>query len=104
MVGYSLLYIHILNLGHTWALRKSTLDMVLRIQEIKASLKECKMKNLVTTWIGPAVRGKQRTAVSRSTLFTFVNRGDWKCRSRVLPPACEIKVSKLILCEVIMHL
>ena len=99
-----LLYLYILNLGHTWAVRKSTSDMVLRTKGIKASVKECKVENLVTTWIGPAVREKQRTAVSRSSLFTFANQGDWKCRSRVLPPLCEIKVSKLILCEVIMHL
>ena len=78
-----LLYLYILNLGHTWAVRKSASDMVLRTQEIKANVKECKMKNLVTTWIGPAVREKQRTAVSRSSLFTVANQGDWKCRSRV---------------------
>ena len=82
-----LLYIHIWNLGHTWALRKSTLDMVLRIQEIKASVKECKMKNLPTTWVDTLIRGKTKacyiTADSRPSLFTFANRGDWKCRSRV---------------------
>ena len=99
-----LLYLYILNLGHTWAVRKSASDMVLRTQEIKAKVKECKMKNLVTTWIGPAVREKQRTADSRSTLFTFMKRSDWKCRSRDLPPACENKVNKMILCEVNMYL
>ena len=92
-----LLYIYILNLGHTWAVCKSATDMVLRTQEIKAIVKECRMKNLVTTWIGSAVREKQRSAVSRSCLFTVANQGDWKCRSRVYHLCARLKVSKLIL-------
>ena len=93
-----LLYIY---LGHTWALRQSTLNMVLRKQEIKASVKECKMKNLTTTWVDTLTRGKTKachiTADSKPSLFTVAKRGDWKCRSRVLPPLCDFKVSKLIL-------
>ena len=92
-----LLYLYILNLGHTWAVRKSASDMVLRTQEIKAIVKECRMKNLVTTWIGSAVREKQRTAVSRSSLFTVANQGDWNCRSRVYHLCVRFNVSILIL-------
>ena len=82
-----LLYLYILNLGHTWAVRKSASDMVLRTQEIKANVKECKMKNLPTTWVDTLIRGITnacyKTADPRPSLFTFAKRGDWKCRSRV---------------------
>ena len=100
-----LLYIH---LGHTWALRKSTLNMVLRKQEIKASVKECKMKNLPTTWVGTLIRSKTKacyeTADSRPTLFTFMKRSDWKCRPLELSTACEIFSNKMILNEVSVYL
>ena len=88
MVGYSLLYIHIWNSGSTCALRKSTLDMVLRTQEIKASLKECKMKNLPTTWVAT------KQLIQGQTLFTFMKR---KWRPLELPSACEILGNKMIL-------
>ena len=83
MVGHSLLYVYILNLGNTCALRNSTLDMVLRIQEIKASLKDGKQSNLVTTCVGSAVRGKtnatQGSAVPGPSLFTYNKRNGIRC-------------------------
>ena len=85
-----LLYIH---LGHTWALRQSTLNMVLRKQEIKASVKECKMKNLTTTWVDTLTRGRTKachiTADSKPSLFTFANRAIGSVDLWVLPPLCE---------------
>ena len=101
MAGHSLLYIES---GSPVPLTEIYWNMVLRNTEIKASIIKYIMINLVTTWIGPAVREKQRTADSRSTLFTFKKRSDWKCRSKDLPPACENKVNKMILCEVNMYL
>ena len=91
-----LLYLSIWNLGRTWAVCKPASDMVLRTQEIKASIKECSMKNLVTTWIESAVREKQRSAGEKSCLFTVANQGDWNCRSRVYHLCVRFKVSKLI--------
>ena len=105
MVGHSLLYIW--NSGRTCALRKSTQDMVLRNTEIKASEKECKMKNLVTTWVGTLVRGKTKacyeSADPRSDLFTYNKLSGPRCRSLELPPACEIIDNKMILIEVSVY-
>ena len=108
MVGHSLLYIHIWNSGRTCALRKSTQDMVLRNTEIKASKKECKMKNLVTTWAGTFDRGKTKachgSADPRSALFTYNKRSGPRCRSMELPPACEKIYNKMIRIEVNVYL
>ena len=60
---------------------------------IKASLKECKMKNQATTWAGPVDRGKnkicQESADPRAALFTYNERSGHRCRSKELPLACE---------------
>ena len=78
--------------------------MVLRNTEIKASIKKYIMINLVTTWVGPAVREKQGSADSRSTLFTYNKRSGPRCRSKELPPACEKNDNKMIFIEVNVYL
>ena len=69
---------YILNLGFTCASYGNLLEHGPSNIGIKASLKECKMENLVTTWAGPVDRGKNKTcqesADPRSALFTYNER------------------------------
>ena len=81
--------------------------MVLRNIGIKASEKEYKMKNLVTTWVSTLVRGKTKacyeSAGPGSDLFTYNKLGGPRCRSLELPPAYEIINNKMILIEVSVY-
>ena len=105
MVGHSLLYIEF---RFTCASYGNLLEHGPSNNGIKASLKECKMKNLVTTWAGTFDRGKTKachgSADPRSALFTYNKRSGLRCRSMELPPACEKIYNKMIFIEVNVYL
>ena len=90
MVGHSLLYIEAWL--HLSPLRKSTRNMVLRKRN-KGRIKDGIQSNLVTTCVGPAVRGKtkatQGSAVPRPSLFTYNKRSGLRYFPMELPLECE---------------
>ena len=104
MVGHSLLYIE--SRLHLCLLRKSIGTWSFEHGN-KGQSKVYKIENLVTTWAGPADRGKTKTcqgsADPRSALFTYNERSGRRCRSKELPLVCEKNYNKMILIEVSVY-